>query len=84
MNKYTLNVCEIVIKSHEVTIETDKDIDAVCNEIEDRIYGINNIWDIQYINGVEIIKIIEDEDGSSEFEVEGIYDDKSFYDEVIE
>lgn len=74
MSKYTLDICETIIRSHEVTIETDKDIDAICDEIESRINGINSVWDVQYINGVTLLKVVEDEDGTAEFEVECISD----------
>ena len=70
--KYKLDICERTTKSHEVIIETAKDIDAVCGEIENRVYGINSIWDIDYIDGVSIVKVNEDEDGDWEFEVEGV------------
>lgn len=72
MSEYTLDIYETVTKSHEVIIETDKDIDAVCDEIESHTSGIMNVWDIQYIDGVTIVKMVEDEDGESEFEVAAI------------
>lgn len=84
MNKYVLNIYETITKSHEVTIETDKDVDVICDEIESHINGINSVWNIQYIDGVTLVKITEDEDGDSEFEVISISDDRSFYEEVIE
>ena len=80
MSKYKLDVCESIIKTHEVIIETDEDIDDICDEIERQ--HMLGIWDIQYIDGVDVVKIVEDADGMSEFEVEGISDDESFYDEV--
>ena len=70
MSKYILNIYETITRSHEVTIETDRDIDDVCTEIESRINGISDIWDMQYIKGVTLVNLVEDEDGSSEFEVE--------------
>lgn len=80
MSKYKLDVCESIIKTHEVIIETDEDIDDICDKIErEHMLGI---LDIQYIDGVDVVKIVEDADGMSEFEVEGISDDESFYDEV--
>ena len=79
MSRYKLDIYEKVSKSHEVIIDTDKDIDAICDEIESHTLGINSVWDIQYIDGVTVVKIDED-DGDSELEVEGIYED----DEVTE
>ena len=70
MSRYVLNICETIIRSHEVTIDTDRDIDEVCGEIENSIGGINSIWDMQYIKGVTVVKLVEDEDGAWEFEVE--------------
>jgi hypothetical protein len=82
MSKYKLDVCERIVKTHEVIIETDEEIGDICDEIERQ--HMLDVWDIQYINGVNVVKIVEDEDGMSEFEVEGISDDESFYDEVME
>lgn len=82
MSRYKLDIYEKVSKSHEVIIETDKDIGDICDEIERQ--HMLGIWDIQYIDGVDVVKIIKDEDGMPEFEVEGISDDESFYDEVTE
>ena len=80
MSKYKLDVCESITKTHEVIIETDEDVGDICNKIErEHMLGI---WDIRYIDGVDVVKIIEDADGMSEFDVEGISDDESFYDEV--
>lgn len=76
MSKYKLDISETIVRTHEVTIETDKDIDAICDEIESRINGINSVWDIQYINGVKLLKVVEDEDGTAEFEVDCISDDE--------
>ena len=79
MSRYKLDIYEKVSKSHEVIIDTDKDINAICDEIESHTLGINSVWDIQYIDGVTVVEIVED-DGDSEFEVEGVYED----DEVTE
>ena len=79
MSRYKLDIYEKVSKSHEVIIDTDKDIDAICDEIESHVLGINSVWDIQYIDGVTVVEIVED-DGDSELEVEGVYED----DEVTE
>ena len=79
MSRYKLDIYEKVSKSHEVIIDTDKNIDAICDEIESHTLGINSIWNIGYIDGVTVVKINED-DGDSELEVEGVYED----DEVTE
>lgn len=82
MSKYKLDVCETIIKTHEVIIETDEEIGDICDEIERQ--HMLGIWDIQYIDGVDVVKIVEDADGMSEFEVDGISDNDSFYDEETE
>ena len=74
--KYKLSVCETVTKSHDVIIDTDRPIDEICSEIEGHTFMLMNIYDIQYLDGVICLDIIEDEDGTSEFEVESIDDDE--------
>ena len=81
--KYVLDVCERVTKSHRVTIDTDRPIDDICDEIENYASGIMDVWDIQYLNGVVDLEIVEDADGESEFEVESVERD-SEDDEVTE
>lgn len=81
--KYVLDVCERVTKSHRVTIDTDRPIDDICDEIESYASGIMDVWDIQYLNGVVDLEIVEDADGESEFEVESVEGD-SEDDEVTE
>ena len=81
--RYVLDICERVIKSHRVTIDTDRPIDDICDEIESHVSRIMSIWDIQYLDGVYGLGIVEDEDGESEFEVEGVERD-SADDEVTE
>ena len=80
--KYVLDICETVTKSHRVTIDTDRPIDDICDEIESHA-GVMDVWDIEYFDGVTIINIVEDEDGESEFEVESVERD-SEDDEVTE
>ena len=77
MNRYMLDICERVTKSHRVTIDTDRPIDDICDEIGSHASGIMDVWDIQYLGGVTIIKMVEDEDGESEFEVECVSDDEN-------
>ncbi len=72
MNRYMLDICERVTKSHRVTIDTDRPIDEVCDEIESHVSRIMSIWDIQYLDGVVGLEVVEDEDGESEFEVESV------------
>ena len=57
MSRYKLDIYEKVSKSHEVIIDTDKDIDVICDEIESHTLRINSIWDIGYIDGVTVVKI---------------------------
>lgn len=81
--KYVLDICETVTKSHRVTIDTDRPIDDICNEIESHAPMLMDIWDIQYLDGVVGLEVVEDEDGESEFEVESVERD-SADDEVTE
>ena len=73
--KYVLDICERVTKSHRVTIDTDRPIDDICDEIESHVSEIMDVWDIKYLDGVVNLEVVEDEDGMSEFEVEGISED---------
>lgn len=75
--KYVLDICERVTKSHRVTIDTDRPIDDICDKIESHISGLMGVWDIQYLDGVVGLEIVEDEDGESEFEVEGVERDSA-------
>ena len=81
--RYILDICERVTKSHRVTIDTDRPIDNICDEIESHASRIMGIWDIQYLGGVVGLEVVEDEDGESEFEVESVERD-SEDDEVTE
>jgi hypothetical protein len=79
--KYVLDICERVTKSHRVTIDTERPIDDICDEIES--HAFMDVWDIPYLDGVVVLKFVEDEDGESEFEVESVERD-SADDEVTE
>ena len=81
--RYVLDICERVTKSHRVTIDTDRPIDDICDEIESHESRIMGVWDIQYLDGVVDLEVVEDEDGESEFEVESVERD-SVDDEVTE
>jgi len=70
--KYVLDICETVTKSHRVTIDTDRPIDDICDEIESHTQRLMSVWDIQYLDGVVGLEIVKDEDGESEFEVESV------------
>lgn len=67
--RYVLDICETVTKLHRVTVDTERPIDDICNEISSHASTIMNVWDIQYLKGVDDLEVIEDEDGESEFEV---------------
>ena len=73
--RYVLDICERVTKSHRVTIDTDRPIDDICDEIESHASRIMGIWDIQYLDGVVGLEVVEDEDGESEFEVDSVEKD---------
>lgn len=75
--RYILDICEIVTKSHRVTIDTDRPLDDICDEIESHKPRLMNVWDIQYLDGVFGLEINEDEYGESEFEVEWAERDSS-------
>ena len=75
--KYVLYICEIVTKSHRVTIDTDRPIDDICDEIKSHALRIMDVWDIQYLDGVVGLEVVEDEDGESEFEVESVERDSA-------
>jgi len=81
--KYVLDICERVTRSHSVTIDTDRPIGDICDEIESHASGVMDVWDIQYLDGVVGLEVVEDEDGESEFEVESVEID-SADDEVTE
>ena len=81
--RYVLDICETVTKSHKVTIDTDRPIYDICDEIESHKSMLMDVWDIQYLDGVVDLEIVEDEDGESEFEVEWAERDSSD-DEVTE
>ena len=82
--RYILDICEIVTKSHRVTIDTERPIDDICNEISSHASTLMNVWDIQYLKGVvDLVEVIENEDGEYEFEVESVERD-SEDDEVTE
>ena len=69
MSKYRLTVTEKAERTHEVIIETDKDIDAICNAIESGRTGIGDVGDIQYIRGVNDIEVEEGAEDIPDFEV---------------
>ena len=69
MSKYRLTVTEKAERTHEVIIDTDGDIDAICNAIESGRTGMGDVWDIQYIRGVNDISVEEGAENMPEFEV---------------
>lgn len=73
--KYVLDICERVTKSHRVTIDTDRSIYDICDEIES--HAFMDVRDIPYLDGVVVLKFVEDEDGESEFEVESVERDSA-------
>ncbi len=79
--RYVLDICERVTKLHRVTIDTDRPIDDICDEIES--HAFMDVCDILYLDGVVVLKVDEDEDGESEFEVDSVERD-SADDEVTE
>ena len=79
MSRYKLTIEEKTIRYHTVTIDTDSNIDAICDFIEKNNNGINDPWDIKYIAGVNLISVDEGAEELPEFEVEGVeVDDERF------
>jgi len=69
MSRYKLTIEEKTTRTHIVTIETDKSIDAICDYIERSDNVIGDPWDIRYITGVNLIEVEEGVEELPEFEV---------------
>ena len=69
MSKYRLAVTEKAERTHEVIIDTDGDIDAICKAIENSGTAIGDVWDIRYVKGVNDIEVEEGAEDIPDFEV---------------
>ena len=69
MSRYKLTIEEKTTRTHTVIIETDSNINAVCDFIEKSNNGIGDPWDIRYIAGVNLIEVREGAEELPEFEV---------------
>ena len=69
MPRYKLDIEEKTTRTHTVIIETDGNIDAVCDSIEKNNNGIGDPWDIRYIAGVNLVGVEEGAEELPEFEV---------------
>ena len=69
MPRYKLDIEEKTTRTHEVFIETDKSIDAICDYIERSDNAIIDPWDIRYIAGVNLVSVEEGAEELPEFEV---------------
>ena len=72
MSRYKLTIEEKTTRNHTVIIETDGNIDAVCDTIEKNNNGIGDPWDIRYIAGVNLVSVDEGAEELPEFEVLGV------------
>lgn len=81
MSRYKLTIEEKTTRTHEVVIETDKSIDAVCDSIEKNNNGIGDPWDIRYIAGVNLVSVDEGAEEPPEFEVLAIDKDGENHDD---
>ena len=69
MPRYKLDIEEKTTRNHTVIIETDRNINALCDFIEKNNNGIGDPWDIRYIAGVNLIEVEEGAEELPEFEV---------------
>ena len=69
MSRYKLTIEEKTTRTHTVIIETDSNINALCDFIEKSNNGIGDPWDIRYIAGVNLIEVMEGAEELPEFEV---------------
>ena len=69
MSRYKLDIEEKTTRSHTVIIETDSNINAICDLIEKNNNGIGDPWDIRYIAGVNLVSVEEGAEELPEFEV---------------
>lgn len=77
MGRYKLTIEETRTFVHEVIIDTDVDIDDLCNNLEQELEVADDIWYSAYRDEMNIIDMSEDEAPNIDLEI-------SNYSEVIE
>lgn len=77
MKRYKLTIEETRTFVHEVIIDTDVDIDDLCNNLEQELEVADDIWYSGYRDEMNIIDMSEDEAPNIDLEI-------SDYSEVIE
>jgi hypothetical protein len=81
MSRYKLTIEEKTTRTHTVIIETDGNINALCDFIEKSNNGIGDPWDIRYIAGVNLIEVDEGAEELPEFEVLDVEKDGENHDD---
>ena len=76
MKQYKLIIEEIRTYRHEVIIETDVNIDDLCNNLEQELEVADDIWYSNYRDEMNIIDMSEDEAPEIDLEI-------SDYSEVV-
>ena len=76
MKRYKLTIEETRTFVHEVIIETDVDIDDLCNNLEQELEVADDIWYSAYRDEMNIIDMSEDEAPNIDLEI-------SDYSEVV-
>lgn len=61
MKRYKLTIEETRTFVHEVIIDTDVDIDDLCNNLEQELEVADDIWYSNYRDEMKIIDMSEDE-----------------------
>ena len=61
MSRYKLTIEEMRTYIHEVIIDTDVDIDDLCNNLEQELKVADDIWYSNYRDEMKIINMSEDE-----------------------
>lgn len=69
MKRYKLIIEEIRTYSHEVIIETDVDIDNLCNNLEQELEVADDIWYSNYRDEMNIIDMSEDEAPDADLQI---------------
>ena len=71
MKRYKLTIEETRTFVHEVIIETDVDIDDLCNNLEQELEVADDIWYSNYRDEMNIIDMSEDEAPDIDLEISG-------------
>lgn len=74
MKRYKLTIEETRTFVHEVIIETDVDIDDLCNNLEQELKVADDIWYSNYRDEMDIIDMSEDESPVVDLEIPDYYE----------